>query len=172
MMPRTTLVVALLASLAAACGSSPASPTPTPAPTPAPTPTPTPTPTPAPTTPSISGTWTGPATIANSGQITSEFTLQQSDASVSGTWRVTSPSTNDSHGNISGTITGTGDTATFSGQATISAASSDPNVRCSGTATVSGSVSAIRLDWTTGADGFKLDNCSGNIGQVHWTLSR
>jgi len=101
----------------------------------------------------IAGRWTGNVVSSNYAAQALSLQLDQSSASVSGTW-VVSPN------DWNGTITGTTDPSSFTGTMTISA----PNAlgigaRCTGTAILNGPASsAATLRWTS--PGF-TGSCTG-----------
>ena len=93
------------------------------------------------TTTNIGGTWSG--TIVSSNNATAQFrmVLTQSGSDVTGTWDSTSVS-------WSGQISGAVDGASFDGQFKFSGTAADGTV-CTGTASVSGTVSASTMTWTS-----------------------
>jgi hypothetical protein len=93
------------------------------------------------TTTNIGGTWNG--TIVSSNNETAQFrmVLTQSGSDVTGTWDSTSVS-------WSGQISGAVDGASFDGQFKFSGTAADGTV-CTGTASVSGTVSASTMTWTS-----------------------
>lgn len=121
---RVALVLCLAVS-AAACGSSSTSPSSVS----------------AGTTTNIAGTWNGTIASSNNATVQIAMVLAQSGSDVTGTWNSTTVMWT---GQVSGSVNGT----SFDGQIKFSGTAADGTV-CTGAASVSGTVSAATMAWTS-----------------------
>jgi len=135
--------------------------------------TPSPTPTPAPTGPAnIGGNWTGTAELQISGVryfSNISMTLTQGSGSARGTWVFTSAGW-DMQGEVSGNLSGSGNSTLFSGTATIVGEPRSNTGKCHGTVVMSGTSTATSMRWT-GPD-VRLTDCVNNVGGFVWIFNR
>lgn len=162
------VVVALVSS---GCGKSPTSPSPTPSPSPLPAPAPTPTP----TLPNLDGQWSGRMVFTFKGEpnkfLGGRVDLRQAERTITGSYVVSDPPDNDVHGDITGTLEGTGSDTQFSGEVTFDAPS-EIGTRCLARATFTGSAARAPLRWTAPRFTFQSGCSDPEITDVVWTLSR
>lgn len=113
----------------------------------------------------ISGNWSGTMESSNWTTVPVTLALSQASDAVNGTWATTD--TSDWNGQITGTVTKTN----FSGTFTISAPQVGGGQRCTGTAAIAGAASsgATTLTWT--GPGF-TGNCTGLPVTLRWALRR
>lgn len=130
-------------------------------------------PTPPATVANIAGIWTGSMqfTFTARGSVGVSMTLvQDSEARVTGTWRVTSTG-NDIHGDVAGTLTGIGVDTRITGTMTYNGETADRVGRCLGRSTIDGPASPPSMRWTS-ATGFTFDTCTGTFSDLVLTWTR
>lgn len=162
-----TLAQRLLYGAIALClgcgGSSPTGPTQTQPPPPAPAPAPTPA--------RVAGTWSGLIRLTfqgNSGTAATVATLEQSDAHVSGTWRMTDG--NDTTGTLAADVELIGMDTRIVGTVTWRTAATGSAV-CSGVSTFTGTATATTITWGSPAVDWQ-GTCDDPPTDLLWALSR
>ena len=108
----------------------------------------------------VAGNWTGNMQSSNWAAATVNVVLSQSAGAVTGTW---TSAALDWNGTISGTVTPTDFTGTF----TISVPTLGVGGRCTGNGTVSGAAGGASVRWT--GPGF-TGSCSGLPVNLTWNL--